>query len=316
MSRTPKGPMTLVLALFLLLLLAAVSRAEVVDRIVAVVNDEVITMSEVEQISKSYAMQAGLTAKNPEAKTLQRQMLENLIDQKLARAEAKRRGIEAAPKDIDQALDQFKKRNHLPDDAALNKALEQANLTLAELRQQLGDKLTQQRLFFAAVGAKSPVVTDAEVKRFYEENVKGTGNEVHLRAIQIPYPPGATQTQKDDVQKKAEAIIKDGQGGIPFKELAQKHGVTETDMGFLSQSDLDPQLTEVLNQVKPGGVIPVENARGFQLIQVAERRAGHPPSLEDSAPEIREVLQQKDMERRFSEWVKTLRGSAVIKIML
>jgi peptidyl-prolyl cis-trans isomerase SurA len=316
MSRIPKGPMTLVLALFLPLLLAAVSRAEVVDRIVAVVNDEVITMSEVEQISKSYAMQAGLTAKNPEAKTLQRQMLENLIDQKLARAEAKRRGMEATSKEIDQALDELKKRNHLPDDAALNKALEQSNLTLAELRRQLGDKVSQQRLFRSAVGVYTPVITDAEVKRFYEENVKDIGNEVHLRAIQIPYPPGATQTQKDDVQKKTEEIIKDGQGGTPFKELAQKHGVTETDMGFLSQSDLNPQLTEVLNQVKTGGVIPVQDARGFQLIQVAERRAGHPPSLEDSAPEIRRMLQEKEMERRFSQWIKTLRGSAVIKIML
>jgi len=315
MRRTTGRLMTLILALILPLSLAVGTVAEVVDRIVAVVNNEIITMSELEQKAKSFMMQAGLTAKSKDAPALKRQVLDALIDQKLARSEAKKRGIEPDPKEVDKALEQFKKRNNLPDDAALNQALAQANLTLAEVRQQISDQLAQERLFHAAVGAKG-TASDAEVRRFYDEHVKDGGNQVHLRALRILYPPGATQAQKDELQKKAETILQEAQQGTPFKDLAPKFGVPEMDMGFLSQSDMDPKLVEYVQRLKVGGIFPVQTPEGFQLLQLVERRAGLPPSFEEAAPEIRRTLTQKDQERRFSEWLKTLREHAAIKIML
>ncbi len=315
MTRTTGRLMTLVLALILPLFPAAGAFAEVVDRIVAVVDNEIITMSELEQKAKAFMMQAGVAAKSKDAPTLKRQVLEALIDQKLARVEAKKRGLEPDPKEVDKALEQFKKRNNLPDDAALNQALAQANLTMAELRQQIADQLAQERLFHAAVGAKG-TVSDAEVRRVYDEQVKEGGNQVHLRTLRIPYPPGATQAQKDELQKKAETILKEAQQGTPFKDLAQKFSVAEMDTGFISQNDLDPKLGEFVNRLKVGGIFPVQTPEGFQLIQLVARRAGLPPSFEEAAPEIRRALMQKDQERRFSEWLKTLREHAAIKIML
>jgi peptidyl-prolyl cis-trans isomerase SurA len=315
MTRTIGRLITLVLVLILPLFLAVATVAEVVDRIVAVVDDEIITMSELEQKCKAFMMQAGVAAKSKDAQTLKRQVLDALIDQKLARAEAKKRGIEPEPKEVDKALEQFKKRNKLADDAALNQALAQANLTMAELRQQIADQLAQERLFQTTVGAKA-TASDAEVRRFYDEHVKEGGNQVHLRALRILYPPGATQAQKDELQKKAEAILKEALQGTPFKDLAEKFAVPAMDMGFLPQSDLDPQLVEYLNRLKVGGIFPVQTPEGFQLIQLVERRAGLPPSFEEAAPEIRRTLMQKDQERRFSDWLKTLREHAAIKIIL
>jgi len=297
------------------LFLAAGLAAEVVDRIVAVVNDEIITMSELDQASRAFMMQSGIKAQGRDAASLKRQILEGLIDQKLARAEAKKRGIEPTSKEVDQALEQFKKRNHISDDAALNQGLAQADLTLAQLRQQISDQLSQERLFTAAVGDKG-MVTDGEVRRFYEEHVKEESGRVQLRLIKMPFPPGATQAQKDELQKKAETIAREAMQGTSFQALAEKFGVINADLGFISQGDLDPKLQEVIGRTKPGGLIPVQTPEGFQLIQIVERRAGLPPSFEESAPQIRRLLLQKDMERHFSEWVKTLREKAHIKIML
>jgi len=315
MAKTSLRLAALLLCLAGPLFLTVGAAAEVVDRIVAVVNDEIITMSELDQASKSFMMQSGISAKSQDAQALKRQLLESLIDQKLARSEAKKRGIEPNQKEIDQALEAFKKRNRIPDDAALNQALAQADLSLAQLRQQISDQLSSERLFQAAVGAKGSV-TDAEVRRFYDDHVKDEAGQVHLRVIKIPFPPGATQGQKDELQKKAETIVREAEKGTSFKNLAEKFSVTQTDLGFLSQADLEPQLQEVLGRTRPGGLIPVQTPGGFQLVQLAERRSGLPPSFEEAAPEIRRVLLQKDMERRFGEWVKTLREKAHIKIML
>ena len=78
----------------------AVAHAEVVDRIVAVVNDDIITMSELQNMAKTIEAQSGVKANPAEDKKLQREMLEALIDRKLAKAEAKRRGIAVTNKEV------------------------------------------------------------------------------------------------------------------------------------------------------------------------------------------------------------------------
>lgn len=299
--------------------LAWPGHAEVVDRIVAVVNDEIITMSELEQMSKMIQPEAGINPKSRESQALKRQMLEALIDKKLAKAEAKRRGIEVADKEVDQALADFKRKNHLPDDAALNQALAKAGLTIKELRQQIVDQIQQERLVFIAVGAKKSEVPEAEVRRFYDANLReGGGNQVHLQIINMPYPSGATAGQKEEVQKRAETALKDirlgGSGSLA--EVQRKHSLTIQDLGFINQADLNPQLGELISKLRPGEVAPIQNPEGFQLVVLVGKRSGKPPSFEEAAPEIRRLLSSQTMQKQFGEWVKTLREKAHIKIML
>ncbi len=143
MKRISRGLLALALTCLLGGLSARIGSAKVVDQIVAEVNDEVITMSELQRASKSIEDQEGISPKGKEGKDIERQMLEGLIDKKLAKAEAKRRGIKIEDKEVDAALENFKKRNHLPDEESLNKALANAGLTLTELRQNITDQLTR-----------------------------------------------------------------------------------------------------------------------------------------------------------------------------
>lgn len=207
----------LILVFLSQLFLASWAAAAVVDRIVAEVNDEIITMSELEAMSKTIDTGSGINPKGKEGQAIQRQMLDALIDRKLARAEAKRRGINISDRDIDQALEEFKKRTNLVGDAALNQALAQSGLTLKELRQQIADQIQQERLQAVAVGAKV-TVSDAEVRRFFEDFAKEGGNQAHLRIIRLPFPPGATAAQKEESKQKAEMILKEVQlGGLLLK---------------------------------------------------------------------------------------------------
>lgn len=292
------------------------AHAEIVDRIVAEVNNEIITMSELDQMANMVEPRAGLNPK--EAQTLKREMLESLIDRKLAQAEAKKRGLTISDKDLDQAVNEFKQRNRIPDDAALNQALAQRGMTLKDLRQQISDQMVQERLVTLAVGSKKIEVPEAEVRRFYDANVRegGKGIMVHLQVINMPFPPGATVAQKEEVQKKAESVLKDYRLGTSLAELNQKYSLATQDLGFINQTDLNPQLNQVLSKLRPGEVAPVQNPEGFQLIILAEKRSGKARPFEEVAPQVRQLLQRQAMEKQFIEWVKTLRKKAHIKIML
>jgi len=290
-------------------------RAEVVDRIVAEVNNEIITLSELENMARSIQTQSGVKPSRAEAQKMQREMLEALIDRKLAKAEAKRRGIKVSPKEVDEAVAHFKQRGNIPDDETLAKVLSNGGLSLKEFRQQVADQLLQENLMALVLRPKL-TVNDAEVRRLYEEKFRKGGTQVHLLTLRLPFPPGAASEQKNEVKQKTETILSAVKRGESFKEAAGKFSLQPSDVGFVSQNDLDPRLAQYLSQLKPKEIAPVETPEGYQLIQVLNRRSGEPPPFEEAAPQIRNMLMQQEMGKYFSEWVKTLREKAHIRIML
>jgi peptidyl-prolyl cis-trans isomerase SurA len=290
--------------------------AKVVERIVAVVNDEVISQSEVDQMAKAIESQPGAKLPPGSGKKLERRLLDALIMQKLAKAEAKRRGITVSDKEVEKALEQFKKRNGIQDDETLSRMLAKNGMTLKSFKQQLADQMTQERLLAVVAGSKV-VVTDNEVRQFYEQEYpKTSGKMLHLRMLNMPLPAGATETQRQELKKKAEAILQEHRQGASLNELAQKHGVMIQDLGFVAERDLDPELAQFLSKVKPGETAPVETLQGFRLVEVVARREGRARSFEDVAPEIRAFLQRREMEKTFQDWIKSQKDRAHIKIMM
>jgi peptidyl-prolyl cis-trans isomerase SurA len=266
-------------------------------------------------MAKTYETQAGVKPKGMEEKKMQREMLEALIDRKLARAEAKRRGIEMSDKEVNEAMVQFKKRNNVPDDETFAKGLAQAGLSVKEFRQQLVEQMTQERLLVVVVGTKVSI-NDAEVRRIYDQQFKKGGTQLHLVTLRMPFPPGATEAQKEEAKRQAEAIINAVKRGESLAAAAGQFSLKPSDVGFVSQSDLDPRLAEYLDKLKPKEMAPILTKEGIQLMQVMERRSGEAQSFESAAPQIRRIMQQQEMEKYFAEWVKTLREKAHIKIML
>ena len=315
MTKTEGRLLIALVAVLIQLTLAGTGVAEVVDRIVAVVNNDIITMSELQNMAKTIEAQSGVKPTGPDEKKMQREMLEALIDRKLAKAEAQRRGIVVSDKEVDEALARFKQRSNIPNDEVFAKGLAQAGLSLKEFKQQIADQMIQERLLVVVVGAKVSI-SDAEVRRLYDQKFKKGGAQVHLVTLRMPYPMGATQEQKEATKEKAETILNAVKRGESFAEAAGKQSLTLSDVGFVSQSDLDPRLAEFLDQLKPKEVAPVVTQEGIQLIQVMGRRSGEARPFEEVAPEIRRILQQQEMEKYFTEWAKTLREKAHIKIML
>jgi len=315
-DRNRGGGLSLLLLNVFLLFSVATSGAEVVERILAVVNDEVISQSEVDQMAKAMQAQPGAKMPTGSGKELQKQLLDALIMQKLAKAEAKRRGITVSEKEIDQAFAEFKKRNNIENEEALAKGLAKEGLTIAGLKQQIGDQMTQDRLLQIIAGGKV-VVTEADVRNFYDKDFPKTGGgQIRLKVLNMPFPQGATEAQKDEVRKKAEMILQENKKGVSWEELRNKHGVLIQDMSYIPEADLDPELAQFLSKVKTGETSPVQTLQGFQLVQVLDRKDSKTRSFEEAAPQIREFLQRREMEKTFKEWMKTQREKSHIKIMM
>ena len=291
------------------------AKAEVVERILAVVNDEVITKSEVDQMAKAMQGQPGV--KLPiSGKELEKQLVDALIMQKLAKAEAKRRGVTVSDKEVDMAFAEFKKRNNIPSDEALAKALAKEGMSIKGLKQQMADQMTQQRLV-EIVAAGKAVVNEKDVRDFYDKEYPKTGGgQIHLKVLNMPFPPGATEAQRDEVKKKAEVILEENKKGVSWEQLRDKHNVLLQDMGFIAETDLDPELAQFLGKVKTGETAPIQTLNGFQLVQVVDRKDSKTRTFEQAAPEIREILQHREMEKTFKDWINSQKERSHIKIMM
>lgn len=164
----------------LIVLAASVASAEIVDRIVAVVNDEIITYSMLNEEFAPYEKQ--IRAQNyPFAKEMEirfrfrENLIERLVDQKLTEQEVKRLGITIADKEVDEAIERTKSMNSLTDEM-LRTELKKNGMTMARYKQEMRQQLLKTRLIQYEVKSKI-VITAEEIKEYYDRNKAELGNK-------------------------------------------------------------------------------------------------------------------------------------------
>ncbi|MFP3868639.1 MAG: peptidylprolyl isomerase [Desulfobacteraceae bacterium] len=309
-----------IILLMLSLIFAYPAQAEIVDRIVAQVNDEIITLSDIEQSIKFMKSNPRTRGRIQDNEATRRQMLDVLIDRKLAKEEAERLGITIPDNEVAQALEEIKRRNNLPDDEALAQVLAKEGMTLDQLRQQITEQMQQERLIQYAVKGKVRVSED-KIRQYYEEFYRqGGSQQVNLKLIVLPYPPGATEAQRAETRALAERILQECRQGASFENLARQYSkgpnaANGGGLGYVDRADIDPQIYSLIERLRPGEFAPIEAPQGFQLFKLVDRRSGQRKSFEEAKPEIERILLQEEMAKKFSEWVKTLRDKAHIQIL-
>ncbi len=296
--------------------------AAIVDRIVAQVNNEIITLSELEQTIKYLQVDPATGGKVKDNDAVRRQTLDSLIDRKLAKEEAKRLGLTVSDKEIQKTLDDIKKRNNITDDEAFARQLAKDGLSLEQLRQQISENLTRDRLIQIMVRSKVKV-SEEDMRRFYEEFKRhGGGQQVRVQVIEIPYA-GDSDADKEATRALAEKAFLELRQGKSMESVSQKlqqegKAVKLVDPGYVSpQQAQDPRFAQFIDSLRPGEVVPVRNPAGFQIIKLVDRKgADAGATFEEAKPQIQNILLQQEMEKKFSEWVKQLRQKALIKIFL
>jgi peptidyl-prolyl cis-trans isomerase SurA len=309
-----------------LLLGAVAGRGEVVDRVVAIVNGDVITLSELNEEAQPYAQKIRDASYGPEEERrmlfkLREEILNKMIDQALTDQESKRLGISVAESEVDQRLENIKKEKFLTDED-LRKALATEGYTLEDYRKKMKEQMLRMKLINVEVKSKI-AITEKEIRDDYDKNKEQyqEKNEYHLRTILVKVPDGATAEEKEDALQRMRACVEALKAGTPFDEVARRHSDDVTakeggDLGLFSLEELSNQFRETVRWMKAGEVSPVlETPQGYQLLMLEENQRASGKTFEKAKTEIEEKLFRKLADDKYAEWLEGLRERSYIKII-
>ena len=301
--------------------------ADVVDRIVATVNDEVVLLYDLNQTIKPYVDR--IKASNyPDEK--ERQMLfkiredalNMLIEKKLANQEIKQYKISVSQQEINNAIEGMKKAKFITDEE-LREELSKLGLTLEEYRKQIKEQILREKLINREVKSKI-VITSEDIKTYYEnhKDVYSGKKKYHLRNIIMKVAADADETEKLVIFKKIEAVLSELKQGESFDKLARIYSDSPLaseggDLGLFEVKDLSPQLQEAVKVLKEGEYTSVlDTDQGYQIIYVQEIQKSSGKTLEESTSEISQKLYKEAVNRKYESWLKELKSRSHIKIIM
>ncbi|MGD9521382.1 MAG: peptidylprolyl isomerase [Tepidiphilus sp.] len=310
-------------ALLLLALWAGSTAAAELTRVVAVVNNEPITSTELQQYMVRAKRQVAKQGVQIPEDELRQQVLEQMILEKLQLQVAKRMGITVDDTAIDRAIEDIARRNNMTLDA-LKQALAADGITFEQFREQIRREMTIARLRDREMEGRV-MVSDAEVDHFLANNPDvmrrieaeaGNVTQTHVRHILAR----TNQTTNDEAAKaKLLALRERIVNGVDFAELAKANSDDGSafkggDLGWINPGDTVPQFEEAMNRLAPGEISqPVKTPFGWHLIQVLERRP-LTASEDYRRNYARQLLRRQKMEQAYNAWLQTIRAEAFVEI--
>ena len=311
---------------FVLFLCGLTSLCEaVVDRVVAVVNQEMITLSEVEKWInplKEEIVTEDRLEKRERTQALCRQVLERLIEEKLIDQEVKKSPVKVTAKEIDAAVEEVKRRNSATQ-ADLERALTVEGLTLETYKKQIEKTIQRQRLINLSVKVEVKP-GEKELREFYQKNIGRYRTNETYRPGQILFviPKEATPEEIREIRKKCQKVLERIKKGEDFGEMAvlysedtsnKDHG----DLGYVKKGELIPVFERETLRLKVGEVSGILRTEfGFHIIKLLDRRGMDPLPFDQVIEKVKADYYDGEMERAFKQYLSTLKEKSVIEIKL
>jgi len=300
--------------------------AEIVDRIVAVVNDDIITLFELNRSIRPYEDKIHALGYSEEKERrmlfkVREGVLNQLIDKKIEDQQIKRSNIQISKEQIDQTIERIKEKNFFTDED-LRLALAKDGLTMEAYRNKIKEEILQTRLINLEVKSKV-VITEEDISAYYEKHLDmyGGKQKYHLRNILITIPTFADENEKLEIRAKIDEILNELNAGESFETMARNYSESSTaaeggDLGLFELDSLSPQLQTAIKGMKSGEFTPVlETDQGYQIFFLQEILKTPGKSLEDVSPEIQRILFEENADKKYQEWIEGLRKQSVIKII-
>ena len=322
-------PRLLTPALALALLAPAVAaQARVVERVAAVVNEDIILQSALEERLRPLLPQlqqiTDPTARQQKQEEIKRQMLQMMVDEELIRQEAGKLKLSVGDKDLDLAIADVMKKNNLTQEQ-LEEALRQEGKTLSSYRETiLRPQLLRLRVLNVQVRSRV-MVGDEEVKAYYQKNLRalGVGSKVHARHIFVALPQNATGKQIEERRRYAQSLLGRVKKGVDFgklaKEVSEDPATREEggDLGWFEPGSLPAAGEEVVFAMKKGEVKgPLLAERGFHLIELLDRKESAARSFDEVKDTLREQLYVQKMEKATQAWLGEVRKKSHIDVKM
>ncbi len=247
------------------------------DHIVAIVNDDVITASELDKRIKLLKKQMGDKASTlPSDEILRRQLLERLVIEQLQLQLAKRSGIRIDDEHLNSVISNIAHDNKLSLDQ-FREVLAKDGVSFAEFREQIRDELIITQLRRAKVDS-TITVSEQEVDNQLSRSGDKQDQEFHLLDILVAVPEGAAAEAIDKAQAKANALLQKLRHGEDFAQLAMTssdsaQALQGGDLGWLKQGQIPNLFADAVATLQPGQLAgPLRSASGFHIIKLLDKR--------------------------------------------
>jgi peptidyl-prolyl cis-trans isomerase SurA len=308
---------------FFIFFLTASSQASILlDRVVAVVNQEVITWSELYKSMESDASPQLREMKDEERRKIFKEneaaYLETLINVKLQLQEAKTIGIGVSDDELKEGIENIKKKYGMSDSSFLD-SLKKEGFTLDEYKRRLREQIVISKVVNQEIRSKI-VVSEADIKKYLDDNkgMNDAGEAYRISQILLKKPKG--EGEKTAVEEKAAAVLQKLKEGQPFAELAKEYSEDPTagaggSLGLVKKSQMMKEFAATVGTMKPGDVsAPFWTERGLHIIKLDEIVA--PKSRNEIMEEARTAVVNNVFADRYKAWIKGLREKAYIEIRL
>jgi peptidyl-prolyl cis-trans isomerase SurA len=296
--------------------------AEVVERIVAKVNGEIITLSELDlEVQQTIDKLGPAPSPDEEVKRrtdLQKQILDRMIDNKLVMQVAEERGLKVPSRFFDEwkknVMDQMKIASE--DDFVRQVQLQ--GTTVDALKKQFEEGLLMQEVRRMEVDSKVSV-SEPEIQERYRQHIRDYTEpaKIRLREIVVKFD-ASTEVDKG---KKIQQVFQEIKQGADFAEIARMHSESSSrdaggDLGFFNKGELTETLDAAAFALEPGqvsDVIRMESA--FYLIKIEEKTEEKVKPLEEVRSEVADAIFQEKMSVQLDRYVKGLRERAIVEVV-
>ncbi len=300
------------------------AQAEEVDRIVALVNDSVITLSELEELTMPMMMRLQTIAdpmKRSEILAEQTQAaLEQLIGQELLVQIAEEQGITVSDEQVEAHLQGILNQQGWGE-AELQQYLSSQGMTRGALKAQSRKFLVQQMVAQRNLASKLSV-TEVELQDAYQSSLTKAKAKLKVEGAHIFFkvPSGSTAAEEAAIKQKASELLQRAKDGEDFSQLAQEFSQgagaqNGGDLGVISRGGgLPSELEDAFFKLKEGELGgPIRSPFGYHILKVKKLSTQAPPSYESSRQALEMQVRQSKYQKALKTWIEDMKKSAFIE---
>ena len=298
--------------------------ADVVDRVICVVNNDAITQYELDEAERYYMAENRERVTDGEArKALRAQLLQNLIENRIQLQQADREKIVVEDSELAESVADIMKKLKAKDDKEFEEIIKSQGLTIEGVRKRLREQLMVQRVIRRKVALRISV-TEQEIDKYLVDNREKleTGLTFAPRHILVVPDPNKGEEGWLEARKKAEdvyALLLEGQD---FGELAKKFsedpsGKDGGGLGNIKRGELAPDIEEAILRLQPGEVsTPFRSQVGYHLFKLDSRETLSGDSLVQVRSQVRDILYRQKYDARLKDWLVEIKQRAIIDVRM
>lgn len=291
------------------------AHAEVIDRVIAIINDDIVTMKDFEAFTKIERKATKYTSIDEYFRNLQmKQRLETFIEGILIKQQAKRLGVIVTDQDVSKFIEGIQKQN-LITDAELREQLRKDNVTYEQFSEGIKSNMLRTRLIMRVISTEINITENA-LKSYYDSHQDYfKDEEFHIQQIFI-------SGQHKDIRERAEKAYKQLTAGTSFAEVARTFSDDPSaqqggDIGFVKKSDLLPTLKDALNGLEPGSFsVVVPTPYGLHIMKLIEVKKADILPYGEVKKSISERMMMEESNKRYRDYIEKIKKSSYIEVKI